>query len=115
MNWNKINWEKITKIQKSCEDKIGEFDYDKFWKIMSEVSGMDLEKDESNFTWENGYNAGLPREDGKFYLIHTVKDDTTQIGIYDALQDYDPCFWSFDYEECLHPDYWTEIEKPNVG
>jgi len=30
MNWNKINWEKIAKIQKSCEDKIGEFDYDKF-------------------------------------------------------------------------------------
>ena len=110
MKWNKIDWKKISEIEKSCEGVSDEFDWDKFSKIMTDNSGMG--ENDSNFTWENGYKAGLPKEGGRFYLCYIIEDDTLQIGVYDDAQEYDPCFWSFNYEECLHPDYWMKIEKP---
>jgi hypothetical protein len=114
MNWHKINWKKVSEIEKSCDSGYDGFDYDKFWKTMSKVSGMKLEQDESNFTWEDGYKAGLPRKDEGFYLVYSLEGDALQIGIYDDKQDYDPCFWSENYDKCFHPDYWVEIEKPEI-
>ena len=115
IQWHKIDNEKINKIYNSCLIEPDVFDDKKFFDLMSKNSGMKLNKNyclPEKFTWEDGYQAGLPRENEKEYLVYFVETDSFAVAIYDNEQDYGPCFWENDGVDLSEPDYWAELEKP---
>jgi len=113
--WHKINVEKIAEISTLIISN----QMDEFWNLMEENSGMKQIKDgeceyfPKEFHWEMGWKCNFPLENHKYYLGYTLEDDTVFTFLYDEDQNNAPAFW-LDNWTLVEPDYWAEIEKPNI-
>lgn len=115
MKWHKINWDKIQKILDDTVNSEKDDSVTRFFITMSNNSKMKMDKNGNlpeSFTWELGYKAKLPLENGEKYLCYFKDGDYFEICTYDDGQDFEPAFWNEGYTEICYPDYWTEIVSP---